>query len=701
MQPLVLHTTLCQQMYLWAEVPPDPAKENEISNVSHTVNSYGLGPDELKKVVSQLIPHYPTHQNAILLCKQVPVGKDYDEKDRKIEPEPVPSFKSISNVSSTRATGTWDVASIPISWRIFFWFLDWVCLKGCLPSEIRLGPDFSYWFRVYTFAASLVARQQYRPGISIPLNGQRFARWEPHLTKADKRKFVELLRKIPASCATDYMETNLRISYVRKWEGVELTIKGFGFLMSAIRGAVEHLVREAGMRLSGSSPSVHDQPLLTPEDHWLRALLTGSPVVGGDQLQLEEFSGRWKGWGKVYSIREKVDTMLGVQMEAPKNSVSLSGSVSIPEGPWSVIPIQANKDYWHPGNRIEGPTLNFGHSETFQSLNGISPEEFVKGAYAAAARICPQIEGCYDPEKPSSLLMDPCEVLNFLTVNGPLLERLGYAVEYPEWVKKRIEIRPIALMAALSQPRRGLKGSLSSESDENVWLQWDVRLGRTRLSIDVLEKLANLQTPLLRVGKSWVSYDPDQVRTAWQMVNAAPKGIHAMENLLVCLKNYQPSDFDISLKGGAGVSQAVRNCILAFNCPLSKNQKREKKWLTFPPGPRVPDSYLKFWNLEKQLNKEIRVKCDFAVFWGDCAVPPSDIGSVEPVLLNAWLLKSFGPFPSWKGTQDLFKVMEGVYAKASQRATDLREGIRQYMASPNGISLNQSNVPSGQLAPTI
>ena len=69
---------------------------------------------------------------------------------------------------------------------------------------VMAGEDILYWFRVMQFAASLVTRQKYLPGIKQD-HGEHVACWKPVYLGEDRKRFEVLTQAMPPICrALDY-----------------------------------------------------------------------------------------------------------------------------------------------------------------------------------------------------------------------------------------------------------------------------------------------------------------------------------------------------------------------------------------------------------------------------------------------------------------------------------------------------------------
>ncbi|HYR01908.1 MAG TPA: ATP-dependent helicase, partial [Syntrophobacteria bacterium] len=149
---------------------------------------------------------------------------------------PVPSSGLIGEdppESATESTlAPWSITAYPL---LAGEVMDVLCLclgKRTLAPGVVVGQDLGYWTAALRFAGSLVARQQYLPGLTREEDGYR-ARWEPICDGGDAEALTALARRMPP--------------VARALAGPDLTappsISAVSCLRQFAASAVDHLVR--------------------------------------------------------------------------------------------------------------------------------------------------------------------------------------------------------------------------------------------------------------------------------------------------------------------------------------------------------------------------------------------------------------------------------------------------------------------------
>jgi hypothetical protein len=144
----------------------------------------------------------------------------------------------------------------------------------CGPGVV-VGKTLTYWSRVLRFAAALVARQQYLPGVRVHADERgSVAQWEPILIGPDRLEAERLSRSMPHACRALCCD-----------ETGPPETQGSAVLAQALASLVDQLVRTGAPRADkGSLPrgSLHDR--------WIHALHSESGRMTGDPEELALFA---------------------------------------------------------------------------------------------------------------------------------------------------------------------------------------------------------------------------------------------------------------------------------------------------------------------------------------------------------------------------------------------------------------------------
>jgi superfamily II DNA or RNA helicase len=157
-----------------------------------------------------------------------------------------------------------------------------------------------------------------------------------------------------------------------------------------------------------------------------------------------------------------------------------------------------------------------GNTLSYLNRHFDNPQEELREALEAAARLCPAVRRSLSLGVPEATYLSDHEAFTFLRETARLLEGTGFGVLVPPWWNKpdtRLRVR-----AKLHGPDhdRGLGGL---GMDALVSYDWELALGDEVLSREEFERLAALKTPLVQVRGRWVMLQPDQIEAAiafWQ-----------------------------------------------------------------------------------------------------------------------------------------------------------------------------------------
>jgi SNF2 family DNA or RNA helicase len=377
-----------------------------------------------------------------------------------------------------------------------------------LHPGLLVGQTLAFWSAALRFAAGLVARQQFLPGIEEEPGR---ARWEPVLSAPDAQRLGQLAKAMPAACralgGTPEAAPDTPATAV----------------LSAFLGEmVDHLVRSAhATELSPAAPrrkarkqapafdSVHDA--------WAHALRSAEGELHADAGQVRQLADQVRQWRRPITVSTATPFRLCFRLEEPPPEREEVVAEEIRTGTWHVryllqaaddpsllVPVA---DAWEP----RGGKASLLRRSSFQ------PREYLLSALGQAAGLCPGVEDSLKSAAPAGFDLDATGALRFLSEHAFLLEQAGFGVYLPAWwTRKGTKLR-LSVRAHVKSPP--MQGGNRLTLDDLLHVDWQIVLGDAVLSPRELELLARLKAPLVKVRGQWVQLTAEEIQQAldfWQ-----------------------------------------------------------------------------------------------------------------------------------------------------------------------------------------
>ena len=198
---IVLHAGVLENsFYLWGEAPPEPEsrpgrsrrgkKSLENSGRSPEPYPYGAGTKGLCSALEEAVSFKIRKRCAETLILRLPAAGTI----------PIPSSSLIADPSDPKGGAVllpWKVSALGLSTEQAVEFLCACMGKQILASGVIIGKDLVFWAQALRFAASLVTRQQFLPGLAEE-KGEYSARWKPVIHGPDAERFAVLAGALPA-----------------------------------------------------------------------------------------------------------------------------------------------------------------------------------------------------------------------------------------------------------------------------------------------------------------------------------------------------------------------------------------------------------------------------------------------------------------------------------------------------------------------
>jgi len=416
----------------------------------------------------------------------------------------------------------WSITINELSWQRLVHLLCACGEKDMVAEGVVLGNEVLCWRAIMRFAGSLVARQQYLPGVSVTA-GSFYAQWQPVFLGADKERFALLLKTMPPV---------VHALTHSKQEGPPAIVRD-KLLADIITGFVDHLVRSALSDESSISPrpswrkapkhsgqadafeSVHSQ--------WLHALQTRPNCVGGRAPEsklhggakaLAELAEQVAEWRRPIDRISESRFRLCFRLHEP--------DVTIPR---VSLGKKENNDAWHVEyllQQLDDPSLHLPVKQLWKGKDGsflkrsgnpaCGMREYLLLSLGQASALSRHVEQSLKNPAPDGYVLDAAGAHEFLTQQALTFEQAGFGVFLPAWwTRKGTKLRLTASVEVRS-PAMKAAGNLSM--DTIVAFNWKVALGEEVLTLKELERLARLKAPLVKLRGQWVELNVNEIRAA-------------------------------------------------------------------------------------------------------------------------------------------------------------------------------------------
>jgi len=416
------------------------------------------------------------------------------------------------------------------------------CQRGhILAPGVFIGQEFAYFENAIRLTASLVVRQQYLPSMSqvnqsrrdacapggnqsrqdacAPGGSQSYhALWEPVLMGEDHCQLARLSQVMPpvVRAISSHTQQNEPPAHSRQ------------AATRALVGALtDSIVKE-------KQPSKPAKEYASVHDGWLAALKSpaskagGTPALPGTALSgtalagLSQFADQLHQWQQPVTSGQAAPFKLCFRLEEPEATpheddqtgqglISALGAEVSAE--WKVTYLlQSLNDKsllipaaqaWHNARNVKS---------TFASYK-FNPRQFLLQSLGQASRLCDEINTGLIKNDLDGYELDNVGAFEFLSDKAQALQEADFGVMLPSWWKKgRRKLRVSAKVT--SAPRKKSELSL----DTLVQFEWQVALGDQPLTIQELNALAALKTPLINIRGQWIHVSQEDIKMAIELL---------------------------------------------------------------------------------------------------------------------------------------------------------------------------------------
>ncbi len=415
----------------------------------------------------------------------------------------------------------------------------------------RLGNDLLFWSHAAKFVLELLAGQHFLPGLIPDSNGRFWAAWQPFLLEGSLRERLEyLVSLMPPICRAYELESLEDApspgSIIEHFIGVLINRAVREWAPGNAGGGIQDRVTEPTVRADrlewSHGPNIGSM--------WLEGLRGEEPLLNLPPQPAHQLYKQWIRWmEQLHSSAADSNFQVAFALELQTKDEEPPLSKNEP-GDSSSFPVSLNR--WHLNYYLQDkddPELLIPAREIWNQ-NGQSlrvdgrrfdqPQERLLTGLGIASRLFAPIRDSLRAPRPERATLSLDESYLFLKEIGPLLQSSGFGVILPDWwaarSRSRLGLRlrlgsPIdsdwdgnaqEMEGARRQRRRpgeGNGGGTSLDLQGLIQFRWELTLGDQTLSREEFERLADLGSPLVRIGEEWLELDPEQVQSARQFID--------------------------------------------------------------------------------------------------------------------------------------------------------------------------------------
>ncbi len=409
----------------------------------------------------------------------------------------------------------------------------------------RLGNDLLFWSHAAKFVLELLAGQHFLPGLRPDSSGRFWAAWQPFMLEGSLRERLEYLVTLmppicrayeldslddaPASGAiVEHFISVLMNRAIREWAPGAAGTNGrgwFGDSFDSVQSGQGTVFPSSGSMwldgLSGEEPLLRlpPQPAHQLYKRWIEWMEQLHSSVADSNFQV----------AFALELQTDDEAFYDAESQDPDSSpapISLSNwhlqyFLQDKDDPDLLIPAQRVWNQNGQSIRVEGRRFD-------------QPQERLLTGLGVASRLFPPIRDSLRAPRPERATLSLEETYLFLKEIGPLLQSSGFGVIMPEWWAARSRTRLGLRLRLGSQERStlegegradgsgqsdGLHGGASLDLRGLIEFRWELTLGEQTLNREEFERLAELGSPLVRLGDQWLELDPAQVQAARQFMD--------------------------------------------------------------------------------------------------------------------------------------------------------------------------------------
>jgi superfamily II DNA or RNA helicase len=515
---LVLHAGLMDgRFYVWGEAPADATRAPRARR-KRTASAAPLpfAADGLL-LATALVPHLPSlvrdaTAKALFLWLPTVAGQPLASNPLIAPPPP--------EADSPAAPAPWGVTAWPLSPAQTVALLATCLDREALAPGVLVGRTLAYWVAALRFAAALVAREQFLPGVERGADGWR-ACWAPALHGNDEPLFTRLARAMPGAARALGRPAAPPDAAAATVLSAFLALALDELVRSSAAPPAPRLRRPSATRKAPAFDSIHDQ--------WLHALRSADGRLTGTDGELSQLAEQVRAWQRPVAVVAAAPFRLTFRLEEPPANGDGGGAARVDAG-WTVRYLLQAKDdpsLLLPADEAWAPR---GERAALLRRGGFHPREYLLAALGQAAALSPPVEASLKWPAPGGFALDATGAHAFLTETAWLLEQAGFGVLLPAWWTRKGTKQRLSVSAHVKSPPTQGGGGLTLE--DLVQFEWRVAVGDHTLTLDELQALARLKAPLVKVRGQWVQMSADEIQAALAFWKGRKAGTATVRDLL-------------------------------------------------------------------------------------------------------------------------------------------------------------------------
>lgn len=477
---ILLHAALCDgALLLWGESSGETPKKSRGRRTQPLRADFDPGPSGLLDVAAELgISGTKRKQATYDVVAWLPSRKDGPISASALLDDQNPPGEA-------ERIDAWAVTALPLDTGSSLQLLATCAGKRILRPGLLAGADLSYWAAAMRFAAGLVTRGQFLPGLSGSEDRLR-ARWQPVISGQDVARMHALAEAMPASA---------RAIASGPGEGPP-QLPAQAVLRQFVDSLVDALVREsASAKRAGPRDSIHD--------HWMHALAQGEGAIPGSGSELTALASQVQQWHRPIQIAVNAPFRLCFRLEEPGEEDTDS---------WRVrYLLQGNRDPSLILPAVDAWNLKRNAASALGKDAG-AVREHLLSSLGQASGIYPPIESSLRERTPEGFSLTATGAHEFLREAASTLEQSGFGVMLPSWWTRRGSLTRFKARANVKSPK--LQGGSGISLESIVQFRWELALGDETVSLSELTALARLKAPLVRLRGQWVEVNSAEIQAA-------------------------------------------------------------------------------------------------------------------------------------------------------------------------------------------
>ena len=484
-----------RQFFLWGESAREtPAKgKKSVKKATLSVLPFATTPEEWQ---SHFLPHFPDGAGSPTetLLIWLPTVSGQPVASSPLIAQPPEDLDKAELVA-------WKIEALPLPPAEIIDFLGLSFEQETFTPGVHFGKTLRYWATALRFAGALTTREQFLPVI-VEEDGKFIARWKPILQGTDQAHFHQLAKAMPTACRAISPTAEVTPQQSRT-----------AILSDFLAQVVDAIVREQNLQEVEKKPSRRAakkaESFDSLHDQWLHRLQNPETPLTGTLQELNPLAEQVRVWQRPVAISQAAPFRFVFRLEEPPMDEEKLFAIS---DQWQVryfLQAQDDLSLFIPLSEAWKPVESV--AEAFQRRH-FRPREFLLTSLGQAAGLAKEIDTSLSESQPTGFPLDSVGAHRFLTESAVVLEQAGFGVMLPAWWSRKGTKQKLTLQAHVKSP--AMKGSSGLSLDQLLKFDWQVAIGDQTLTLQELETLARLKSPLVQVRGQWVQLSAEEIQAA-------------------------------------------------------------------------------------------------------------------------------------------------------------------------------------------